>query len=224
MKRIIAFVMAAMMLMTCAFACAEGNTLYPVHKLDMETYGLEDSTVNAEFNAANIDGNLLIYNVYALDLYPETDIKALQPGDAIFAYGEEIPVKKVEAVDGGYDINSGFFEEDNGASLMFDADDPTMLVAYGYDGFCSYTMLGQAANEFADEVTIKTYKMAEDGDYNGEYNEVTLPAAEVKAYLEKITADGEEGYPEVSIFCDSCTVTMKDGKVSQITVEWTPAS
>ena len=211
--------LALMMTAACCTAAAETVCVEPFHELNMETYGTEDCTVSASFSSSDIDeNNVLCYSVYSADLYDADKVLALKPGDVLFVNNEELTVKTVGIAEGGVDINGGFFNEsgEEGATLCYVDGDPDHMYSLQYDDQKAMTMLGQAADLLADQVTVRSYHLNADLDFDGEYDEVTLPAAEVKAYLAKL----EEG---MIVFGFSGTkLTMVNGRITEIFVDWTP--
>lgn len=221
MKRFAAMILAAAMLLTGAFAMAEGKTVNPTHTINMADYGKSDSTVDVYFEADNMEGTKLVYDVYEKDLYNVDDIKVLQPGDKLVANGETVTVKEVKQDGDGFEINGGF--DNQGVSLWLD-DNTHMLVSVQYSDAEAKTNLGTAKVELADMVHIKTFKMGEDGNFHDEYDDVTLPKFEVKAYLQNLMNEkpDDPDFMPLAVGPENTTVTLKDGKVVEILVDYSP--
>ena len=219
MKKLIALLTALTLLVgCCALAFAESSEVCPTYSVNMETYGETDSTVYASIDPQRTGDDLcLVYGIYGTDLYAKEDILALKEGDTLLVNDESMTVKTVEATENGVEINGGFFNEDeSGATLLYLQEDPEHLCSVMYDDLMSRTLVGEAAMAMADEVTVKTFRMGEDGDFHDEYDETAMPAAQVKDYLTTLQENGMSFTP------DTCTVTLKDGKVTLITVDWAP--
>lgn len=219
MKRFLAMMTALVMLTCCcAMACADSKMLYPTHELNMETYGKEDYTAHVTFDPADIDSNnAMTYKLYDADIYSVEDVKALQPGDVILVNGGKMTVKTVEEANGGFEINGGFFSDSGeGASLVYVDGDPDHLHSGIYNDDEYRTPMGQVTFALADQVTVRTFEMTEDLDYTGEYDVVTLPAAEVKDYLQSIVEQGVEFYQS------NTTLTLLNGKIAEIQMDWAP--
>lgn len=225
MKKMIAILLTLIMGLGCAASLAETKELYPFHRLDTSTYGNTDSVVHATINPAAIEEDqLLVFDVYDYDTYAVTDILSLQPGDRIFANELLQTVNTVEKVEGGFEINGGFFnEEEEGITLVYDPENPEQLYSMLYDGMLSATMLGQAAYPFADQVTVVTFRWDEDGDFSGQYDTVTLAADEAATYLLKLTEPAEPDGYGFAFNQNETTVTLEDGKVTRIFSDWSPS-
>ena len=225
MKKVLSLLLTLVLLLACTSVSAEDAALYPIHLLDMATYGETDSSVHASFDPADIDEeyNLLVYDIYDYDIYTTEDIRALKEGDTVYANGELLTVRTVDESEYGFDINGGFFsDEEDGISLVFTGDDHGQLWSVMWDDFRSMEMAGQAEYRFADEVTVSTFSWTEDYDFAGDYDTLILKADEVKAYLMSLAyPEDEDTY--AYFFCfDNTTVTLKDGFITEIHVEWTP--
>ena len=219
MKKFFAILTALMLAVTgCVLASAEGKTLSPAYDVDMETYGDEGGAVHVSLDPVQVDETgCLIYSVYALDMYYKEDIEALQPGDKLFANDEELTVNTVEKTEYGYEINGGYDETEEGVSLRYVDEDPETLYSMMLDDVASRTLVGQAAYPLADKVTVRTYKMGDDGDYHDEYDEAELDKADVADYLKAKEAEG-------ILFSspDNTVLMLVNGQVTDITVEWGP--
>ena len=225
MKKLIAMILTLMLAVTfCAMACAGAEELYPTYSVDMEAYGTADSTVMAKIDPARIEAdNLLVYSVYGNDLYKAEDILALKPGDQIFINNEHMTVETVEKTENGVELNGGFISEETegeGATLVYDENDPAFMVSTLYDGDVNITMVGEAMYPMADTVHLKTFRMDETGEYNGEYNEADVAAADMQSYLTELSGREPEMVPFVA---PNCTVRLENGKVVEIVVEWSPS-
>ena len=217
MKKVIA-ILAALALLAGCVALADAAQVGPASDVNMETYGTEDCTVHVAIDASAIeaDGDELTYLVYGMDTYTAEAIRGLQAGDGLYINGEQMTVETVEESENGFDVNGGFIGEETegeGATLVYVEGSTEVLCSTLYDGMLAYTLQGEVTYPFADEVTVTTYKWEEDGDFAGNYDVQTLPAAEVKAYL---------GTTGVSYDYSNTTLTLKDGKVTEIKVEWAP--
>lgn len=218
MKRL--FIAMLLILATlCATACAE-QELYPFHALDMNTYGEGPSTVFAQIHPEQIDEvDCLVYEVYDTDLYKTEDVLALKPGDIICVNNDVMTVKKIEDDGSEIKINGGFFceedQEEQGATLVRDENDPTICKAEEYEDF-SMTMIGQAGFQLNNPVTVTSFRWGEDGNWNGEYDVAEVAPAEFAEYMKKLK--------ENDVFADAgnTTLTLENGKITEIRIEWHP--
>lgn len=221
MKKLYAAAAALLILVSFFAAASAQKELYPFHKLDMETYGEGTSVVSALIHPDQIDEyGCMPYEIYDLDLYRVEDVLALENGDVICVYNDLMTVGKVARNDSEITINGGFFFEDGegdeqGATLSMLEEDPTVCAAVFYEYF-SETMIGQAAFQLANPVTVTSYHWGEDGDWDGGYDVAEVAPADFAEYMSNLEAN--------DIFADvlGTTLTLKDGMITEIRIEWHP--
>ena len=216
MKKLIASLLASMMVFGTTASLAEGVTLYPEYDVSMETYGDTDITTSVSIDPSReMEEGYLVYGVYATDLYHGEQVEALQPGDKVFVNNEELTVETVGKVESGVEINGGFFESD-GASLYYADGEGDWMYSAMYDDVHGQTLVGEASAPLADTVTVKLFRMGPDGEYTGEYDEAAVAKADVQSYLADAVARGFDFSPS------NTSLTLENGQVPLIVLDWAP--
>lgn len=185
-------------------------------------YNPDDGYTAAVDVENNMTEDKVTFNYYLDDMYKTAELAALKPGDVIHAWGEDTVVETVEATRSGdevtdYEINGGFI--DGGLSFGVSETDADLCYCLGYDALCARTEAGTMTLPMAKEVKVGVYVM-KDGAYDGDMEFVTMPAAQVKAYLlEK--ADPANGDDAISLEADF-TLFEENGEIVEMHVKYAP--
>lgn len=213
MKKLIAICLTVVMLF-CAAALA-ANTIKPEYSVNMAE-PLKDCMLKIGFNIKDVNDKEIIAMVYDDVLYDIVDVHEMKLGDTLVLGNGEIVIESIAQKDYGIEINGG--DEVEGGVLLKPVEESTYYCEMAHET-PNMIVLGQAQLTFADNVTVNVYKMNEDLSIAGEgYDTVTVPAAGVKAELEKIAAKlGEEFSPhQASVLLNS------EGKLDEITIDYVP--
>ena len=217
MKKILILLAAIALLFTSALA--QDEVLYPVHDTDMETLSQAED-VRISTSASQVDDNGCIYlDIYGTDLYEAEGLYQLQIGDKVLAGGEEITVQtlSIDKEEGIVEIN-GSEPGYAGVAVFYSFDEEQKYYWHVLEAdYITCTFLGQAYLKLADEVTITSYQMTEDGELMDEDLVTVLPASQVRDYMQSLEDEGV-------IFNYSWTYAdISNDEVVSITVCWSPA-
>lgn len=240
MKRFIALILIALL----SIAAATAATIAP---LPAAAPDLQNGAFAVEFNARDITEKTIPVTIYDYVLYDAAAIEALQPGDVIVCGDEEITVKTIDHVNGFIDIN-GTIDDDytgGGLSLIRDELSGDAYRTLEMDGDGMRTEVLATELPLADEVTYRHFGFDLWQGLREEYDSATVPADYLKnAILEAmlrfermidtidfndIDAPQDTSYIDAEYLAnrfvnypDATTLTLKDGRVAEITVDYRP--
>lgn len=211
MKKFTVIISLVLALLLCATAFAADIKM----ESGIDMNDLRDCTVRANFNVKDITDKDITMTVREEVCYDIVDINEMKVGDTIETDDGVVEVKSIDRdEDGQILINGG---QDKGGVTLFSEEDTNGFMQRDYE-YPAFVNRGTVTVPFADQVTVNVYKMTEDLSIAGEgYDTVTVPAAGVKAEMEKIAAKlGED-------FCAEQTrLDIGAGVIVEITVDYMP--
>lgn len=230
MKKTIAIVMAAVMLL-CTSALAANVSI--VHSVNMED--LDNCTLHVGFDTDLITDIDMVAQIYDPVAYDIADVSQLQVGDVIETEDGDVTVETIEIDETGdilinnndTEIDEAEIDENADGDECCAPDNSVTLFASDTDNCyykrdyetVSFMMMGEAQLMFADEVEINVYKMDESLAITDEgYDTVKLPAADVKEAMVEL---GKKFYD--SHFSPyQATVVMENGLLTTLTIDYMP--
>lgn len=215
MKKILCMMLACVMIcLTIGFAMADRVEPSRIRELvDVET---SDLYMQAQFDPKTAFDNSGRMTVTLLDdeLYATIEVKALKPGDTIEIYGEDHIVTKTETNSDGYfvvfteDSDSGFEFFDYNEDIMYtsDCDIPSKAV------------VGVYTFPLAEQVKITAWYLTENGEQSQDLKTDVLNAADVQAFLLARSDESRDDY--LNCMGNHTTITVTNGRVTEIIIEW----
>ena len=216
MKKLLSLILACCLTLCCAAALAE--TLTPTHTDPAELFATGDCTVYVNFDpeTAFEEAGQMTFTVMEDDLYPADAVKALQPGDIVVAYGEEVTVENMEETEDGVLINH---DDDGFYGYAFYYTDDARDTMYTSDtDIPSRTDMGVYTLPMAEQVQVSVWMEAVDGIPEQDMDTQILAAADVKAVFTARNDIEQSDY--VNCAGTHVTVRVQDGVVTEIAADW----
>ena len=175
-----------------------------------------DGTYSAAFAKADVEegegtDGIEHVAIYAYDTYDKDDIEGLEVGDVIKTHLdgskelESVDITSVEINDNGAVINGGI--EEGGMELKLDGD---VYRTVTMDDYPVYYELGTTYLAMDEDIVLN--------DSSADYQAEAVVTTGDTNVLVAITADDCDDY----WFSGNTTVTVKDGKITEINRVWVP--
>ena len=219
MKKFLSLVLAGALAVGGTAALADAVTLAPQHSFAVDTLMTADTTVQAHFDpqTAFDEQKQMTFTVVEDDLFPTEAVKALQPGDKVAVYGEEVEVKSLTETEDGYAVNAE--GEDPGYEFRY-LDDTHETMYCSDTDIPGKTELDTCTLAMADagQVTVWVERKDEPGIMEQEPVTETLAATDVQAFFLARADEDQSDY----LNCQGSHVTIRvqDGRVTEIRVDW----
>ena len=206
-KFTVVFVPAMLAVSACAL-CASAQTIEPTFSFSMED-AFADGSYHVGFEMDDVTDKEIFAQMYSELYYDIVSIGQMKVGDTIETPDGDLEIKSIDQAENEISINSGEY-------TLVNPEDTNGWYARDYE-LPVYELLGEAQLLLADEITLNTYKMKEDGSPNGRgYDTVECAPGELKENLEKLPFSDNGFYPS------RVTVDLKDEKIEAVTIIYTP--
>ena len=209
MKKILALVLALMLLGTAALAAKTvAPDTAPIDPANVPD-GMYPATFEAEKITVNEDGTATVEVTFAAEeAYDIVDVDQLEVGDTIVSDGEEIVVEKIEHIGNCVFINEGYIE---GGVTLANYPDMNGWIAVTYDSVPLYANIGTATMTISKDVVYHDTAEVEMG-----LNDKEINVTGVEAMLEGMhfhESDNTDFKPFVQT---ETTVTVENGVITEI--------
>ena len=207
MKKLVASVAAAALTLSAASALAV--TVKPIREIDLDD--LTDCELQISAEAEDVTSDSIYAKVYETLVYDGAEIRGLRTGDKIEGR-ETVEIEKIKKKDEDEILINGGFTKDG--ITLWENEDGTYTPIEDDDADGA-VMIGEAQLTLADQVEVSVWQYDDNGGISDEMLTQTVDAEDVYDAL-----FGNDNVSSLSRY--NTTVTLENGVVTEIIVQYTP--